>query len=178
MLENKLLNFRNQQEKKEEEEVKGTYFKSIFNLFSSSSPSELKKRKENKIIKTKSDLKREKYEQLQKVLKEQTEVTSLINNNEEEDDKEEKDEVYYSKHFIIILFLKLVLWLILFVIFIKLEFGLVYFIISLIIVIYLNTSKNKKKGVLSAYSVFNPNLERLNGTFTSDHVEKSIRNTF
>jgi Flp pilus assembly protein TadB len=174
MLENKLLNFRNQQEKKEEEE-KGTYFKSIFNLFSSSSPLELKKRKENKIIKTKSDIKREKYEQLQKVLKEQTEATSLINNKEEE---EEEEEVYYSKHFIIILFLKFILWLILFVIFIKLEFGLVYFIISLILVIYLNTSKNKKKGVLSAYSVFNPNLERLNGTFTSDHVEKSIRNTF
>jgi Flp pilus assembly protein TadB len=172
MLENKLLNFRNQQEKKEEEE-KGTYFKSIFNLFSSSSPLELKKRKENKIIKTKSDIKREKYEQLQKVLKEQTEATSLINNKEEEE-----EEVYYSKHFIIILFLKFILWLILFVIFIKLEFGLVYFIISLILVIYLNTSKNKKKGVLSAYSVFNPNLERLNGTFTSDHVEKSIRNTF
>jgi len=131
-------------------------------------------KKESKIIKTKSDIKREKYEQLQKVLKEQTEAKSLLNNEEEA----EKDEVYYSKHFIIILFLKLILWLILFLIFIKLEFGLVYFIISLILVIYLNTSKNKKKGVFSVYSVFNPNLERLNGTFTSDHVEKSIRNTF
>jgi hypothetical protein len=39
MLENKLLNFRIQHEKKEEEEEKeGTYFKSIFNLFSSSPP--------------------------------------------------------------------------------------------------------------------------------------------
>ena len=47
MLENKLLNFRIQHEKKEEEEEKeGTYFKSIFNLFSSSPPWELKKRKE------------------------------------------------------------------------------------------------------------------------------------
>jgi hypothetical protein len=61
-------------------------------------------KKESKIIKTKSDIKREKYEQLQKVLKEQTEAKSLLNNEEEA----EKDEVYYSKHFIIILFFKLI----------------------------------------------------------------------
>ena len=186
MLENKLLSFRNQQKKEEKETVKEnsnrikSYFKSIYNSFTQTSSSsclktDIKKEQDVKIIKTKSDLKREKFEQLQKLLKETTQATdaatSLVD-NEDDDDKE-----VYDKHFKINLILKFVLWLILFIIFIKLEFGLVYFIISLIVAIYLNTSKTKKKGVLSAYSVFNPNLERLNGTFTSDHVEKSIRNT-
>ena len=186
MLENKLLSFRNQQKKEEKETVKEnsnrikSYFKSIYNSFTQTSSSsclktDIKKEQDVKIIKTKSDLKREKFEQLQKLLKETTQATdaatSLVD-NEDDDDKE-----VYDKHFKINLILKFVLWLILFFIFIKLEFGLVYFIISLIVAIYLNTSKTKKKGVLSAYSVFNPNLERLNGTFTSDHVEKSIRNT-
>lgn len=82
-----------------------------------------------------------------------------------------------TKDFYVKLALKISLWTILWIIFIKIEFGAVYFIVSSLLIIYLNTGK-RQKSKLSAYSVFNPNLERLDGTFTADHVEKAIRNQF
>ena len=74
--------------------------------------------------------------------------------------------------------LKTLLWLVLFAIFIKLEFGVVYFVVSLIIIIYMNTNIGNKQRGLSAYSVFNPNLERIHGTLTPEQVEKSIIGSF
>ena len=82
-----------------------------------------------------------------------------------------------SKSFLINVVLKFLLWIILLIIFIKLEFGIVYFVVSLLFLIYFNTSVRRKSG-LSAYSVFNPNLERLHGTLTPEQVEKSLTGTF
>ena len=48
--------------------------------------------------------------------------------------------------------------------------------ISLFYLIYANMrSGPKEEGQLSAYSVFNPNFERLEGTFTAEQFEKELR---
>ena len=86
-------------------------------------------------------------------------ITHSIEDSTIESDSE-NDEDFKIKVAKIVL--KILLWLILFVLFIQLEFGAVYFVISLLIIIYLNTSK-RKNGQISAYSVFNPNMERIQG---------------
>ena len=73
------------------------------------------------------------------------------------------------------LILKVVLWFILFGLFVELEFGIVYVILSLFVIIYFNTStKKRSKNKLSAYSVFNKDYERLDGTFTAEQFEKEL----
>lgn len=58
---------------------------------------------------------------------------------------------------------------------IKIEFGAVYFVISLLIFIYYNTrSGPKKKGEISAYSVFNPDCQSIDGTLKAEQFEKEI----
>ncbi len=75
--------------------------------------------------------------------------------------------------------LKIILWIILFIIFIKLEFGIVYFVVSLLFILFHNTNRISRRGnKLSAYSVFNPNCERIQGTLTPEQVEKSIIGSF
>ena len=73
-------------------------------------------------------------------------------------------------------FLKLLLWLILWGLFIELEFGSVFFIVSLFYIVYTSmASGTRNKEELSAYSVFNPNCERIDGTFTTEQFEKELR---
>ncbi|XP_071080556.1 SAYSvFN domain-containing protein 1-like [Haliotis cracherodii] len=72
--------------------------------------------------------------------------------------------------------LKVLLWFLLWGVFVELGFGAVYFIVSLSIILYRNTRTGPKRdGNLSAYSVFNPNCERLDGTFTAEQFEKELR---
>lgn len=73
--------------------------------------------------------------------------------------------------------LKFILWATLFALFIKLEFGIVYFVCSLLVIICLNTNVGKR-GPISAYSVFNPNLERLQGQITAEQLERSLISPF
>ena len=70
-------------------------------------------------------------------------------------------------------FLYFLLWLIGYLLFLEFEFGIVYLTSSIIGVIFCNLGK-REKGTLSAYSVFNPNFERLEGTFTSDDFERTV----
>jgi len=73
---------------------------------------------------------------------------------------------------------KLIGWLIGWAVFIHLEFGAVYFIISLMCFVYFTTSNQSAVGGdkgPSAYSVFNVNCERLDGTFTTEQFEKELR---
>ncbi|XP_013381997.1 uncharacterized protein LOC106152802 [Lingula anatina] len=73
-------------------------------------------------------------------------------------------------------YLKICLWFILWGLFIELQFGAVYFVLSMFYVVYANTgSRVKKDGAPSAYSVFNPNCERLDGTFTAEQFEQELR---
>ena len=52
-------------------------------------------------------------------------------------------------------------------IFLKYNFGAVYFMITIIALIFLNLGQ-RKPGELSAYSVFNPNQERILGTMSTN----------
>lgn len=72
--------------------------------------------------------------------------------------------------------LYLLLWIILYIVAIEWEFGAVYFVITTLIFICLNTSSRpKKKGIPSAYSVFNPNCEAIDGTLDASQFDKEIR---
>ncbi|XP_047511982.1 uncharacterized protein LOC125054271 [Pieris napi] len=69
-----------------------------------------------------------------------------------------------------------VIWLTLYIIFLNLQFGAVFFVISVLIGICLNTStRPKKKGEISAYSVFNKNCKSIDGTLKAEQFEKEIR---
>ncbi|XP_022121392.2 uncharacterized protein LOC110997513 [Pieris rapae] len=69
-----------------------------------------------------------------------------------------------------------VIWLTLYIIFLNLQFGAVFFVISVLIGIYLNTStRPKRKGEISAYSVFNKNCKSIDGTLKAEQFEKEIR---
>jgi len=69
-----------------------------------------------------------------------------------------------------------VLWLILFGLAVELEFGIVYCIVSTFVFLYVGTSTKKRKSTeKSAYSVFNDNCERLQGTFTAEDFDKQLR---
>lgn len=96
----------------------------------------------------------------------------------EADPPEAVDDSESLKLKIIKLSLKFLLWAILFAIFIRFEFGVVYLVVSLLVIIYLNTGVRKKKGHLSAYSVFNPNLERIEGTVTAEQLQKNLMGGF
>lgn len=81
------------------------------------------------------------------------------------------DELTYSK-----VSLYASLWLILFSFAVYLEFGAVYFVISSLYIIWANTRTGPKhRGEVSAYSVFNPNCEAIDGTLNAEQFEKEIR---
>jgi hypothetical protein len=68
------------------------------------------------------------------------------------------------------------LWMTLYAIAIHLGFGAVYFIISILCAMCINTRTGpKKQGEISAYSVFNPNCEAIDGTLKAEQFEREIR---
>jgi len=75
----------------------------------------------------------------------------------------------------VILGLKIMLWVILFKIFVLYEFGAVYFIFSAFVFIWMNMrSGPKQEGEVSAYSVFNPKCETIDGTLDADKLQKQM----
>ncbi|RUS91396.1 hypothetical protein EGW08_000826 [Elysia chlorotica] len=69
---------------------------------------------------------------------------------------------------------KLALWFCLWGLFIELQFGAVFFTVSAIIFTYINTRTGPRDGKLSAYSVFNKDCERIQGTVTAEQMQKSM----
>lgn len=68
------------------------------------------------------------------------------------------------------------LWATLYVISLHMQFGAVYFVVSSLVLIWLNTRTGpKKSGEISAYSVFNPNCESIDGTFKAEDIDRHIR---
>ena len=74
------------------------------------------------------------------------------------------------------------LWICLLVVFIKIEFALVYLATSGFALIYLNLGNegdSRKRGEedasMSAYSVFNPGCQSIDGTLTAQQFEREIR---
>ncbi|XP_015183463.1 PREDICTED: uncharacterized protein LOC107070099 [Polistes dominula] len=91
-----------------------------------------------------------------------------------EDDTEDNAQCHLLST--IIYFLYFSLWIVLYIIAVQIEFGAVYFVISALVLICLNTrSRPRKKGEPSAYSVFNPNCEAIEGTLDASQFEREIR---
>ncbi|KAK6621595.1 hypothetical protein RUM44_001402 [Polyplax serrata] len=68
-----------------------------------------------------------------------------------------------------------VLWVIFYLIAIQLEFGYVYLVLSGLVFIYFNTRTGpKKEGEISAYSVFNPGCEAIEGTLKAEQLEREF----
>jgi hypothetical protein len=67
------------------------------------------------------------------------------------------------------------LWLTSFVIFIRIEFGAIYFIVSLLYLMWCSLDRRRRRNELSAYSVFNPNFEKIQGTFSGEDYERQLR---
>ncbi|KAH0622616.1 hypothetical protein JD844_025063 [Phrynosoma platyrhinos] len=79
--------------------------------------------------------------------------------------------------FMNVTFLKFLLWLVLLGLFVELEFGLAYFVLSMFYWIYVGTRGpgEKQSGGKSAYSVFNPGCEAIEGTLTAEHFERELQ---
>uniref|UniRef100_A0A0P4W6K8 SAYSvFN domain-containing protein n=1 Tax=Scylla olivacea TaxID=85551 RepID=A0A0P4W6K8_SCYOL len=90
-------------------------------------------------------------------------------------EEEEASPTHYTRLDLAMLFLKILMWLLLQKVFILLEFGAVFFIASAFLFIWYNLrNEPKKKGEASAYSVFNPNCEAIDGTFTAEQFEREL----
>jgi len=93
------------------------------------------------------------------------------NNNDtfEEVENEEWTSIDWA-----IIAVKCLVWVCLQVVFIKIEFGAVFFLFTGIFLMLTNMGK-RKAGEMSAYSVFNPNCESIDGTLTAQQFEREIR---
>lgn len=88
-----------------------------------------------------------------------------------------KNDETTSKRKKIKLMIASILWLLTFIALVQLELaGPFVLLTALLIIIYYGTSSGKarKKTELSAYSVFNPNCVRLEGTLTAEQLESEI----
>ncbi|NXU58012.1 SMDC1 protein, partial [Turnix velox] len=74
------------------------------------------------------------------------------------------------------LLLKVLLWAVLLVLFVELELGLPYFVLSLLYWMYVGTRSpaERRRGELSAYSVFNPGCTAIAGTLTAEQLEREL----
>lgn len=71
---------------------------------------------------------------------------------------------------------KLVLWALLMTLAVVVQFGAVFFVASVFYLILTNLrDRPRKRGELSAYSVFNPNVESIAGTVTAGDLEKQLQ---
>ncbi|OWF56423.1 SAYSvFN domain-containing protein 1-like [Mizuhopecten yessoensis] len=96
---------------------------------------------------------------------------------QQEDPGEEVSEPkVWDKLAIMVFGLKCLLWLALWGLFVEMQFGAIFVLLSAFIFLYKSLSNRKrKKNQLSAYSVFNPNCERLDGTLTAEQFEQELR---
>lgn len=72
--------------------------------------------------------------------------------------------------------LKCVLWCLLQALFVEIQFGVVFFVAScLFFIVFSLWGSKRKESELSAYSVFNKNFEKIEGTLTAEQFEREIR---
>ncbi len=86
---------------------------------------------------------------------------------------------FLDSHWWVLFLLQFGLWLALLALFVELQFGSVFVVFSLFYVLYANlrNSGPRRPGEKSAYSVFNPNCERLLGQTTAEQFDNEIRRT-
>ena len=93
--------------------------------------------------------------------------------DEDETEEEETEVVPVTSWQVFVM--KMLVWLTLLVIFVRLEFAMIYLILSLLYLIWSNLGAGRRRGQLSAYSVFNPNLEKIQGTFSGEDYDRQLR---
>mmetsp|Transcript_15787 Transcript_15787/g.23491 ORF Transcript_15787/g.23491 Transcript_15787/m.23491 type:complete len:202 (+) Transcript_15787:86-691(+) len=76
--------------------------------------------------------------------------------------------------FHVVTYTKLFVWLLFWWVFSKFDFGVIFFIMSCISAMFLNLGSEKRKGELSAYSVFNKGCRSLIGTLRAEQFESEI----
>ncbi|XP_022817659.1 SAYSvFN domain-containing protein 1 [Spodoptera litura] len=102
------------------------------------------------------------------------EINDVVSEVSEVESFEEPEEPW--RHCLIRWTVYLCIWAVFWAVFIHLQFGAVYFVISVLIGIYLNTrTRPRKKGEVSAYSVFNQNCVSIDGTLKAEQFEREIR---
>ncbi|KAI8925359.1 hypothetical protein BC831DRAFT_461299 [Entophlyctis helioformis] len=69
----------------------------------------------------------------------------------------------------------LLVYAVLQIVFVWLDFGIPFFILSLLsLIVWNTTTQGREPQTKSAYSVFNSNVERLDGSLTAEQFEKEI----
>lgn len=96
------------------------------------------------------------------------------NDNEEGEVEEETPFFPQTPLDAAILVVKVLLWSSLFSLALYAEFGAVFVCTSGFAFIWLNLGR-RKAGSPSAYSVFNPNCESIDGTLTGEQIDNTIR---
>lgn len=110
---------------------------------------------------------------VKKVLIQPEDPIDIASVSELESFAEESKETW--RYFIVKWSLYAIIWISLFAYFITLQFGAVFFAISVLVGIYFNTStRPKKKGEISAYSVFNDNCQSIEGTLKAEELERQM----
>ena len=72
--------------------------------------------------------------------------------------------------------LKALLWVLLFGFFVQIEFGMVFLVSSGLYLMYASMRGSRRKpSEMSAYSVFNKNFEKIDGTLSAEQFEREIR---
>ncbi len=111
----------------------------------------------------------------------QTEKPPEAKENEEDrevpgDEEQPPEPVPWTNIDYVILIVKLAMWTVAQVIFVKVGFGAVFFATSAFAFIWLNLGNERRRpGRMSAYSVFNPGFENIQGTFTAQQFEQELR---
>ena len=76
----------------------------------------------------------------------------------------------------LILFLKLLFWLVLWGFFVQIEFGTVFFFLSMFYWVYISMQAGSRKPwEPSPYSVFNENCEAIDGTLNAEQFERELK---
>lgn len=77
---------------------------------------------------------------------------------------------------VVILTLKILLWCLSMALFVVLEFGAVFFVCSVFYFMYINLRTSPRKvDEISAYSVFNPGCQRIEGTLSAEQFERELK---
>lgn len=95
---------------------------------------------------------------------ETSEIESVVEENQES-----------WRYFIVKWSIYALIWITLYIYFLSIQFGAVFFVISVLIGICLNTrTRPKKKGEVSAYSVFNQNCTSIDGTLNAEELQRQM----